>query len=258
MRILLTNDDGINAEGLAALERIAAVLSDEVWVCAPEYEQSGASRALTLSDPIRVRKLGARKFATTGTPTDCVMLAVTELMGGDRPDLVLSGVNRGANLAEDVTMSGTVAGAIEGMALGIPAIALSQTGALQPREPFFAAAEAFAPGVIRKLIEAGWPKDVIINLNFPYRAVEEITEVEVTRQTFRDVHVRHAEKRTDLRNRDYYWMGYRPERSHPQPGTDLAAIYDGKISVTPQYIDLTHGESVHKLRGVLGGAPPKG
>jgi 5'-nucleotidase len=233
------------------------VLSDEVWVCAPEYEQSGASRALTLSDPIRVRRLSERRFATTGTPTDCVMLAVTELMGGLKPDLVLSGVNRGANLAEDVTMSGTVAGAIEGMALGIPSIALSQTGSIERREPFYGAAEAHGPGIVRKLVQTGWPKDVILNINFPFRAPEEITEVEVTRQTFRDVHVRHAEKRTDLRNREYYWMGFRAERSHPQPGTDLAAIYDGKISVTPLHIDLTHLETVHSLRKVLGGAPPK-
>ena len=125
MRILITNDDGIAAEGLQVLERIAAQLGDEIWVCAPEYEQSGASRALTLVDPLRVRKIEERRFAVDGTPTDCVMLAMQELMP-QRPDLVLSGVNRGQNLAEDVTLSGTVAGAIEGMALGIRSIALSQ------------------------------------------------------------------------------------------------------------------------------------
>ncbi|HEX5378179.1 MAG TPA: 5'/3'-nucleotidase SurE [Phenylobacterium sp.] len=257
MRILLTNDDGIHADGLFALETIARELSDDVFICAPEYEQSGASRALTLSDPIRVRKIDERRYATTGTPTDCVMLAIHELMGGKRPDLVLSGVNRGANLAEDVTMSGTVAGAIEGMAMGVPSIALSQTGGPVAHEPFFAPAEAFAAPIIRKLISAGWPKDVIINLNFPNRPPEEITEVEVTRQTFRDIQVRHAEKRTDLRNREYYWMGFRQERSMPESGTDLAAIYEGKISVTPLHIDLTHLATVHDLRKVLGGAPPR-
>jgi 5'-nucleotidase len=113
MRILISNDDGIHADGLAAMERIAAKLTDDVWICAPEYEQSGASRALTLADPVRVRKLGPRKFAITGTPTDCVLMGVHELVEGKAPDLVLSGVNRGANLAEDVTMSGTVAAAIE-------------------------------------------------------------------------------------------------------------------------------------------------
>ena len=160
MRILLTNDDGIHAEGLVALEKIARVLSDDIWICAPEYEQSGASRALTLSDPIRVRTLDPRRFATTGTPTDCVMLAIHELMGGLKPDLVLSGVNRGANLAEDVTLSGTVAGAIEGMALGVPSIALSATNWPVDDQDIFAPAEHFGPGIVRKLFETGWPAGV--------------------------------------------------------------------------------------------------
>ena len=262
MRILLTNDDGIHAEGLEALERIAAALSDDVWVCAPEYEQSGASRALTLADPIRVRQVGERRFATTGTPTDCVMLAVTKLVEGARPDLVLSGVNRGANLAEDVTMSGTVAGAIEGMALGIPSIALSQMSWPIPGQSFsedglFEPAEHFAPGIVKRLVETGWAKDVIINVNFPSRPIADIREVEVTRQTFRDIHVRTAEKRRDLRGRDYYWMGFRQELSKPAQGTDLRAIYEGRISVTPLHIDLTHRETVGALKGVLGGVPPK-
>lgn len=256
MRILLTNDDGIHAEGLTALERIAAKLSDDVWICAPETERSGASRALTLTDPIRVRQLDARRFSTTGTPTDCVMLGIRELVEGKAPDLVLSGVNRGANLAEDVTLSGTVAGAIEAMALGVPGIALSQMGFHEGNRGYDAA-EAFAPGIIRRLMEVGWAKDVVMNLNFPSRPPAEVTEVEVTRQGFRDVHIRTAEKRTDLRGREYYWIGFRQERSRPAEGTDLRALYDGKISVTPLHIDLTHGESVHKLRGVLGGAPPK-
>jgi 5'-nucleotidase len=256
LRILLTNDDGINAPGLEALERIAAQLSDDLWVCAPEYEQSGASRALTLAEPIRVRKLGERRFATTGTPTDCVMLGVRELVEGKAPDLVLSGVNRGANLAEDVTMSGTVAGAIEAMALGVPGIALSQMGSYDPLDSFFEAAAAFGPGVIKRLIEVGWPAEVVLNVNFPARPIAEITEVEVTRQGFRDVQVRIAEKRTDLRGRDYYWIGFRPEKSKPAEGTDLRALYEGRISVTPLHIDLTHMASVHALKQVVGGAPP--
>ncbi|MFN4178216.1 5'/3'-nucleotidase SurE [Phenylobacterium sp.] len=256
MRILITNDDGIHADGLAALERIAAQLSDDVWVCAPEYEQSGASRALTLAEPLRVRTLGERRFATTGTPTDCVMLGVHELVKGRKPDLVLSGVNRGANLAEDVTMSGTVAGAIEGMALGVPSIALSQMGFYEPGESF-EPAEAFGPGIIKRLVELGWPSDVVLNINFPNRPVSEITEVEVTRQGFRDVHVRHAERRTDLRGKEYYWIGFRNARSSPPEGTDLRALYEGKISVTPLHIDLTHQPAVYDLKGKLGGPPPK-
>lgn len=256
MRILLTNDDGIHAEGLVALERIAACLSDDVWVCAPEYEQSGASRALTLAEPLRVRRIEPRRFTVTGTPTDCVMLAINELIDGARPDLVLSGVNRGANLAEDVTMSGTVAGAIEGMALGVPAIALSQ-GWASGLDNMYAAAEAFGPGIIRKLVDTGWPKDVIINVNFPPVDPKEITAVEVTRQGFRDMQVRHAEKRVDLRGQEYYWMGFRQERSKPADGVDLRAHYEGRISVTPLHIDLTHQQTVRDLKSVLGGAPPK-
>lgn len=256
MRILLTNDDGVHADGLTALETIARALSDDVWIVAPEWEQSGASRALTLSEPVRVRKVGERRFAVAGTPTDCVMLAINELVEGGKPDLVLSGVNRGANMAEDVTMSGTVAGAIEAMALGVPGIALSQVA--YPEKPdLFEAAKAFGPGIVRRLVEIGWPKDVIINVNFPGAPLAQITEVEVTRQGFRDINVRHAEKRTDLRGREYYWMGFRQERSQPAEGTDLKAIYEGRISVSPLHIDLTHAETVYNMKQVLGGAPPK-
>ncbi|MDO9335619.1 MAG: 5'/3'-nucleotidase SurE [Caulobacteraceae bacterium] len=259
MRILLTNDDGIHAEGLETLEKIARVLTDDVWVVAPEYEQSGASRALTLSDPLRVRKVADRKWAVTGTPTDCVMLGIRNLVEGAPPDLVLSGVNRGQNIAEDVTMSGTVAGAIEGMALGIPSIALSQAMLAFHDEvkAYWETAETYGPGIIKRLIEIGWPKDVIINVNFPSRPPEEVTAVEVTRQGFRDMHIRKAERRTDLRGRDYYWMGFSGQLSKPADGTDLKATYEGRISVTPLHIDLTHNETVHALKAVLGGSPPK-
>lgn len=259
MRILLTNDDGIHAPGLASLEKIARALSDDVWICAPEYEQSGASRALTLSDPLRVRRLDARRFAVEGTPTDCVMMAVQQLIDGQAPDLVLSGVNRGQNLAEDVTLSGTVAGAIEGMALGVPSIALSQTMNYFHDEiiAHWETAEAFGPGIVERLLEVGWPADVVMNVNFPALPPEQVSEVEVTRQGFRDGHLRHMEKRTDLRGRDYYWMGFTAKASSPAEGTDLRAIYEGRISVTPLHIDLTHQETVHALKGVLGGAPPK-
>jgi 5'-nucleotidase len=259
VRILVTNDDGIHAEGLAVLEAIAGALSDDVWVCAPEAEQSGASRSLTLSEPLRVRRLDDRRFAVLGTPTDCVMLAIQHLIEGERPDLVLSGVNRGLNAGEDVTMSGTVAGAIEGMALGVPAIALSQMMRYSREDEHtpFAAARTFAPGLVARLVEVGWPDDVIMNINFPAAPLEEVGEVEVTRQGFRNIRTRFAELRTDLRGRDYYWMGYRNEPSQPPLGTDLRAAYDGRISVTPLHIDLTHMETVHALKAAVGGAPPK-
>jgi 5'-nucleotidase len=258
MRILLTNDDGIGAEGLQTLVRIAAKLSDDVWTCAPEVEQSGASRRLTLTEPVRVRKVADKTFAVSGTPTDCVMLAIQELMDGIAPDLVLSGVNRGQNMGEDVTFSGTVAGALQGMALGVPSIALSQVMSRfhDTVVAHYETAEHHAPGLISRLIEIGWPAGVVMNLNFPACVPDEVTGVEVTRQGFRDEHPLHFEKRTDLRGRDYYWMAYRGRAMQTEPGTDLHAAKQNRISVTPLHIDLTHSPSVHDLRGKLGGSVP--
>jgi 5'-nucleotidase len=259
VRILLTNDDGIAAEGLAVLERIALALSDDVWICAPEVEQSGASRALTLSMPVRVRKLDARRFAVSGTPTDCVMLGVSELVDGSKPDLVLSGVNRGQNIGEDVTVSGTVAGAIQGMVLGIPSIALSQTLERfhDDYQAVFDSAEAFGPGLIARLMEIGWPKDVVININFPDLPADEVQEVELTTQGRRGSAQMNAERRTDRRGRDYYWVGFSDHEDPPEKGTDIAAIVEGRISVTPLHIDLTHRQTLHDLKGLIGGAPPR-
>lgn len=258
MRILLTNDDGIHAEGLQALEQIARALTDDVWICAPETEQSGVGRALSLTAPLRVRRIEPRKFAVAGTPTDCVMLAVQDLMDGP-PDLILSGVNRGQNIGEDVSMSGTVAGAIQGMALGVPAIALSQALRVfhDSERALYDTAIEYAPGIVQKLVDMGWPKDVIININFPDAPADQVNEVEVTKQGFRDVSIMHAERRTDLRGRDYYWMGFRNEPSRPVDGTDIKAVYEGRISVTPLHIDLTHHDTVHQMKGLLGGAIPK-
>ena len=256
MRILLTNDDGIHAEGLAVLQRIAAQLSDDVWTIAPEVEQSGMSRALTLGDPLRVRQAGERSFSVTGTPTDCVMLS-RDLM--DRaPDLVLSGVNRGQNIGEDCSMSGTVAGAVMGMAIGVPGIALSQSLSRFHDEvtAHWETAERHGAGVVQRLVEIGWPRDVVMNVNFPARPAEEVTEVEVTEQGMHDAFRGHAEKRVDLRGRPYYWMGFTHVGQEPKAGTDLRAVKEGRISVTPLHIDMTHRAAMHDLRAKLGGAVP--
>jgi len=258
MRILLTNDDGIAAEGLVALEDIARQLSDDVWVCAPEYEQSGAGRGITLTAPLRVNSLGEKRWSVTGTPTDCVILAVNDLMPSP-PDLILSGVNRGANLGEDVTYSGTVAGALQGMAMGIRSVALSQTLTRfhdEVRAPYETGV-THGPGILQRLIEGPWPDGVVMNINFPNLAPEDVTAVEVTRQGFRDAAQVHAERRTDLRGRHYYWMGFRGAQQDPEEGTDLRAVMEGRISVTPLHIDLTHGPTVFALKKVLGGVPPK-
>jgi len=258
MRLLLTNDDGIDAPGLEALERIARALSDDIWICAPAVEQSGKGRGITLTEPLRVNRLGDKRFAVTGTPTDCVVLAVNDLMP-EKPDLVLSGVNRGHNVGEDVSYSGTVAGALQGMAFGIRSIALSQSLERFHDEvvAHFETAETYAPAIIRRLLDQKWFDGVVMNLNFPARPPEAVTEVEVTRQGFRDLGEMHAVRRTDLRGRDYYWMSFRGAKQEHPDGTDLRAMDEGRISVTPLHIDLTHMPSIRDLKGVLGGAPPR-
>jgi 5'-nucleotidase len=257
-RILLTNDDGIRAHGLKVLEKIARQLSDDVWVVAPAEEQSGAGRSLTLHSPLRVRKWGEQKFSVSGTPTDCVLMGVQDLIPGKKPDLVLSGVNRGQNIAEDVTFSGTVAGAMQGMQLGIPSVALSQAYGFGKDDPIeWETAELYGAPILRRLFDLKWPDDVLININFPDRKADEVTEVEVTRQGRRDQHILHAEHRTDPRGVDYYWLAFKGILSNPPEGVDLKAIYDGKISVTPLHMDLTHGETLGNLKRMLGGVPPK-
>lgn len=257
MRILCTNDDGIHAPGLAILEGIARAFTDDVWIVAPETEQSGASRALTLTAPIRVRAIAAKRFALTGTPTDCVTLAVHDLMDAP-PDLVLSGVNNGQNIAEDVTFSGTIAGAMQGMALGAPSVAFSQARGFRGEAgPLWETAAAHGPGVLKALLKHGWPANVVMNVNFPDCAPDAVAAVEVTTQGRRDNRVLYAEKRTDLRGQTYYWQGFNGQLSNPPAGTDLRAIYDGHISITPLHVDLTERDVVHRLKGVIGGAPPK-
>jgi 5'-nucleotidase len=167
MRILITNDDGIHAAGLEACEKIARALSDEVWIVAPETDQSGVSHSLSLNDPLRLRQVGERHFAVKGTPTDCVIMGVRHVMK-DAPDLIISGVNRGRNCAEDVTYSGTVAGAMEGTVLGVPSFALSQAYAFTSRQkPFWETGIAHAPDLIRRILKTGMPRDVLVNINFP-------------------------------------------------------------------------------------------
>src|SRR5215207_5346572 len=188
MRILLTNDDGVNAAGLKVLEKIARTLSEDVWIVAPTEEQSGAGHSLTLTVPVRLRKLGDRRFCVTGTPTDAVMMAIAWIMKDSPPDLILSGVNRGANLGEDVTYSGTVSAAMEGALAGIPSIALSQSYSREGMGDTvpFAAAEAWAEQVLRPLIDTPMTSRTLVNVNFPALPPEEVKGVRVVRQGLRD------------------------------------------------------------------------
>ena len=251
-RILVTNDDGINAPGLAVLERIAHSLSDDVWVVAPETEQSGASHSLTLSEPLRLRQVSERRFAVKGTPTDCVMMGVRRVIEGPWPDLVLSGVNRGQNLADDVSYSGTVAGASEGCALGIPSIALSQAfNIFGSGEMSFENAEANGGRVISALLKTGWPHGVLININFPDLPADHPVPVVIATQGRRDENANIIEERRDPRGGRYYWVGFRRSSKEAPEGTDLRAVYDGKIAVTPLHLDRTHRPSMGALRATL-------
>ncbi len=252
LRILVTNDDGIHAPGLQVLLRIAQALSKDVWVAAPEEEQSGSAHSLSLANPIRIRQLSPRKFAVKGTPSDCVLMAVRHVIKDGEPDLILSGVNRGQNVADDVTYSGTIAAAMEGTQLGIPSIALSQAfGFGESRQVKWATAEHHAPEIIQKLVAAGWPADVLININFPDVAPQSVKGIEVTAQGKRDQSLVRVEERIDARANPYYWLGFERILSNPPKGTDLHAIYNGMISVSPLHMNLTHARTRSSLVAAL-------
>src|SRR3978361_310335 len=183
MRILCTNDDGIHAPGLKIVEDIARALSDAVWIVAPELYQSGVSHSLSLNDPLRLREVGPRHFAVRGTPTDCVIMGSRHILGGKGRVLVVSGANKGGNGGEDVVYSGTIAGALEGTILGIPSFALSQEFSMETRNaPLWSTSLKLGPPILRKVIDAGVPKNTVINVNFPACSPDEVLGVKVTRQ----------------------------------------------------------------------------
>src|SRR5271157_5508880 len=245
MRILHTNDDGIHAQGLKILESIARELSDDVVVVAPETDQSGVAHSLSLSDPLRLREISPRHYAVKGTPTDCVIMGVRMIMADKRPDLVLSGVNRGSNVAEDITYSGTIAGAMEGAMLGIPSVALSQAygGAVARPSIEWDAAEAHAVPLIRKILAAGIAPGGLVNVNFPPCAADEVTGVAFARQGQRNAELMRVEQRRDGRGFPYYWLMFQRGEVRFDDDTDLAALAENRISVTPLRLDLTDDDS---------------
>ena len=249
MRILLTNDDGVNARGLKMLESVAQRLSDDIWVVAPTEEQSGAGHSLTLTQPVRLRRHSDRRFSVTGTPTDAVMLALAHVMKDSPPDLILSGINRGANLAEDVTYSGTVSAAMEGALAGVRSIALSQAYSREGMGDTvpFAAAEAWAERVLVPLLDLDTGPGTLININFPAMAPDEVQGIRVCRQGLRDYGRLRIVQRTDPRGYDYYWFGLGPMVQTPGHLTDLEAIADGYIAVSPLHLDMTHDASMDEL-----------
>ena len=252
MRILLTNDDGIDAPGLQALRQVAEELAGpggEVWIAAPETNQSGAGHSLSLNEPLRMRQVADRAYAIRGTPTDSVIMGMRHVLQGRLPDLVLSGVNRGANLAEDVTYSGTIAGAFEGTQLGVRSIALSQAYSYEAGDmPHWQTVVRHAPALLRQLLAEPWAPGVLMNVNFPDRPPDDIEGIEVTSQGRRDQQLLGVEERRDTWGNAYYWLGYAKRRSNPARGTDLWAVYNGWISVTPLSMNLTHTASQETLR----------
>ena len=248
-RILISNDDGIDAPGIKLLEKIARDLTDDVWIVAPELEQSGASHSLTTRRPLRMTERGPRRYAVDGTPTDCILLAVKRLLRDAPPTLVLSGINAGSNVGEDLTYSGTVAAAMEATLLGIPAIALSQDYGDSGPIPWHTG-EALAPGIIRRLLALHWPEHTLFNINFPAAEPAQSKGIAVTAQGKRAI-ADNLTERLDPRGRPYYWIGPVRDTGRAEPGTDVAALADDCVSITPIYLDLTNIPVLASLKKVF-------
>ena len=252
-RVLLTNDDGIDAPGLAVLERAAAALAREVWVVAPAHDQSGTSHSISLHSPLRVARLGERRFGVVGTPGDCTVMAVRHLMRESPPDLVLSGVNRGANLGIETVFSGTVGAAMTAMLLGLPAIALSQAFGNRDAVPWDTAC-AHAPAVIGRL----WPvisgAPACLNVNFPDVPAERAGPLTPTRQGMGLVQSIEVDSRTDLRGGDYHWLNFRRGPRDNPPDAESVVVAAGRITVTPLRFERTDEAGFAALSQMLDGA----
>lgn len=247
-RILVTNDDGIHAPGLKVLREIAQSLSDDVWVVAPEVEQSGAGHSLSIHSPLRHVQYEERVFSVKGTPTDCVLFAY-EVLLEQKIDLVLSGVNRGHNLAEDITHSGTVAAAMEGTLCGLPSIALSLSFEMDETAPIirWQVARQHGEQAIRRIMRHGIPKGILMNVNFPDAEPEEMQGIRMTHTGRRGVS-KSLDVRKDIKGHPYYWVHWGDEQITHQPGSDLAAIQEKYISVTPINLDLTDYKLLERMR----------
>ena len=256
MRILVTNDDGIHAPGLALAEKIAREISGDVFVVAPESDQSGVAHSLSLSDPLRMREISPRRFAIKGTPTDCVIMGVHKIL--DRPpDLVLSGVNCGQNVAEDVTYSGTIAAAMEGTILGIPSIAMSQVyDFFSGRQTVdWSCAQVHGAAILRRLIAVGIPANVLMTVNFPPCPAREARGVAITMQGRRSNDLMRIEDRKDGRGNPYHWISFQRGNFTPGAGTDLEALEQNQISITPIKLDFTDHPTVTSLAAAFEAAP---
>ena len=241
MRVLLSNDDGVHAPGLKALA--AAFEGDEVWVVAPDREQSASSHAISLHRPLRIHELSPRWYAVDGTPTDAVYMGLNHVLRGARPDLVLSGINHGPNLANDVLYSGTVAAAMEGALLGVNALAVSLAG---PPPHEFGEAARFAVALARRVASSPPPAPLLLNVNVPPGRIRGYRFVRLGKRTYGNEVV----EKTDPRGRKYYWIGGEGGPTNEDiPGSDCnAALLDGLVSVTPLHLDSTHDAVLQELR----------
>lgn len=249
-RILITNDDGIHGEGLQILLKIAKTLADDVWIVAPDAEQSGASHSLTLTRPIRYHKRDDKVYTVDGTPTDCMLIAINHLLKDHPPDLVLSGVNAGSNLGEDVTYSGTIAAAMEATLLGVPAIALSQH--INPKEDMihWETACEWAPEIIEKLIAMPWDEQTLMNINFPAYKSKSVKGIHVVRHGKRD-YGDNLDERFDPRGRRYFWIGTLRATGDTSLDTDVGQVFNGAISITPLSLELTNKKMFPKLKEIF-------
>ncbi|MCB8874305.1 5'/3'-nucleotidase SurE [Acidisoma silvae] len=250
-RVLLTNDDGIDAPGLAVLAQVAAQIAREVWVVAPAHDQSGTSHSISLHDPLRIAPAGERRFAVPGTPADCVAIGVKHLMAGLPPDLILSGINRGANIGVETMFSGTVGAAMTGMLLGIPSIALSQAFANRNAVPWDTS-RSLAAGIIRQVAGLDWAKGACLNINFPAVAVDQARPLMVTRQGRGRLDGVEVLTRQDPRQGDYHWLQLTRTAEPDDTGTETAALAAGHVSVTPLQFERTQDAIFADLRQKIG------
>ncbi|RKP46212.1 5'/3'-nucleotidase SurE [Pararobbsia silviterrae] len=249
-RVLLTNDDGIDAPGLAALEAVAADIADEVWVVAPEHDQSGTSHSISLHSPLRVSQQGERRFGVAGTPGDCVVMGVRHLMLDAPPTLILSGINRGGNLGVETMFSGTVGAAMTGLLLGLPSIALSQTYR-DPDRVRWDTARALAPDVIRTLLAIAHDAPTCLNVNFPDIDAADAGPLTPTRQGTGLIKGVNVLREVDPRGIPYHWLQFERERRENAPDSETAVVASGRISVTPLHFDRTAGDTFDALRSAL-------
>ena len=251
-RILICNDDGVHSVGIGKLIAISRKIAREVWVGAPDSERSATSHSLTLRSPLKIDKIDEKTFSVDGTPTDCIKLAINKIMKNNPPDLLLSGINRGGNLACDIAYSGTVAAAVEGTLLGIPSIALSQVifDNDDHRKDDWSSAENYTEHVIKQIINISRPSDVLINVNFPPVPSINVSGLAVGYQDkleFSDEIIENY----DAQGNSYYRIGRQRRSENYTHGSDIDLIQKGKISITPLTVNLTHKEMEKILKKLL-------